>query len=322
MNIEDMLVGSVSVGLHKHDIGDPHRCVELMREQTSAVERAGFDGVTFSEHHLGYPGYFPNPMLAMSFALASTERIWAGPMPTVLALRSPALVIEDLSWLEAAYPNRVVAGFAAGNQIREHETYSGGGSGVARRFESALRIVAGVLRESKGEHVLLADEAVARARGSIPLISAARSRTAVMRAVELGMGLLLSPTISVEATRRYTDQYRSAGGLGACILIRRIWVDGDGSKTDHAPSDHRPGAETWTVSGSAESVSERLGALLEATGADAVNVRIHTPSLNADVVDEQIRRIGSEVLPGLRAKLGGRPKLGQNEGNGGYGTRC
>ncbi len=67
-----------------------------------------------SEHHGGFPNYLPNPLLAATWALDATDRMWAAPCPLLLPLRPVGQVVEDLAWTAQRFPGRVGAGFAAG----------------------------------------------------------------------------------------------------------------------------------------------------------------------------------------------------------------
>ena len=49
--------------------GDANARIDDLLSQARAAEAAGFDGVCVSEHHLGFPGYFPNPLQAVSWIL-------------------------------------------------------------------------------------------------------------------------------------------------------------------------------------------------------------------------------------------------------------
>ena len=42
---------------------------------------------------------------------------------------------------------------------------------------------------------------------------------------------------------------------------------------------------------------------VEAAGGDAVNLRVHLPEVTPDQVEDQIRALGTEVLPRLRPLL-------------------
>ena len=88
--------------------------VEELRAQAALAADAGFDGVMTSEHHGGFPGYLPNPLLAAGWCLEAMPRGWAAPCPLLLPLRATTHVAEDVAWLAARFPGRVGVGVAAG----------------------------------------------------------------------------------------------------------------------------------------------------------------------------------------------------------------
>jgi alkanesulfonate monooxygenase SsuD/methylene tetrahydromethanopterin reductase-like flavin-dependent oxidoreductase (luciferase family) len=105
--------GSIGIGLYLLDLPVTEAVGQLV-SQAVLAEELGFDSATVSEHHGGFAGYLPNPLLAASWILGSTQRIWSGPNPLLLPLRDVAAVAEDLAWLAARFPGRVAAGLAAG----------------------------------------------------------------------------------------------------------------------------------------------------------------------------------------------------------------
>ena len=88
--------GSISASLYIHGLPASQGAAFLVR-QAQIAEDAGFDGVTISEHHAGLFEYVPVPLMGVSWILAATRRIWAGPcplstgtpMPLVAAARTP-----------------------------------------------------------------------------------------------------------------------------------------------------------------------------------------------------------------------------------------
>jgi alkanesulfonate monooxygenase SsuD/methylene tetrahydromethanopterin reductase-like flavin-dependent oxidoreductase (luciferase family) len=260
--------------------------------------------VTFSEHHLDYPGYFPNPLLAATLVLAATSTVWSGAMPTLLTLRPPAIIAEDLAWMWASYPGRVVVAFASGNQAQEQELSPTPEPDLVKKFEGGLATVAGALGNLIRSNQLEGDIAIREARGRIPVLSAARSRTATRRAVRMGMGLLFSPTLSAKKVRQCLDEYRAAGGSGPTVLIRRVWINEGGAPVESGLAEGvKPPDDSWCSSGTSQAVSDELLSLLKETGADAYNLRVHVPGLVQPAVDEQIARVGADVLPVLKRSL-------------------
>src|SRR5205823_10759808 len=59
------------------------------------VDRLGFEGIFFSEHHFG-PSYSPSPNLLIAAIARSTERLRLGTMGMVLPLYQPWRVLEEI----------------------------------------------------------------------------------------------------------------------------------------------------------------------------------------------------------------------------------
>ena len=145
MLFEPLAVGSVSLRLYPHDVTACEQ-LDLIRSQAESAVSAGYDGVMVSEHHANFPGYLPNPIQLAGFLLGSMSGGWAAPCPLLLPMRAYALVAEDLAWLDAAYPGRVGAGFAAGALPVDFELAEVPFSEIIGRFKQALPKVVNALR--------------------------------------------------------------------------------------------------------------------------------------------------------------------------------
>ena len=64
------------------------------------------------------------------------------------------------------------------------------------------------------------------------------------------------------------------------------------------------GRDEMAQSTDAGEVVEHLVAATRAAGADALNLRVHVPGIEPAAAREQIERLGSEVVPRVRAALG------------------
>ena len=298
--------GSVSLRLYPHDLA-PSTVIEEMRAQAALAVDAGFHGVMTSEHHGGFAGYLPNPLQVAGWLLEAMPAGWAAPCPMLLPLRPAALVAEEVAWLAARFPGRVGLGVAAG-ALEQDFTVMGAPMGErATRFAEGIALVAAALR-GEADGVLAGDPAIrACARSPVPVLSAAMSATAVRRAAAYGVGLILDSLTTAERTRELVDEFRAAGGTGPCVLIRKVWVGPPpGDLVDKQVDVYRSysgnkAQATWSdaqlVSGAGASVAERLAADLTATGADALNLRIHVPGVDPRAARDQIQRLGDEVLP-------------------------
>ncbi len=306
--------GSVSLRMYPHAL-PPGEIVAEMMAQARLAEQAGFDGAMTSEHHGGFPGYLPNPLQMAGWLLEATDRAWAAACPLLLPLRHWSHVAEELAWLACRFPGRVGGGFAAGGLARDFEMADLPFEENMARFKAALPRVVGALR-GEAEPPLADDPAiVACARSPVPVVSAAQSPPAARRAARVGIGLLYDSLQTSERMRQISDAHQAAGGAGARILIRRVWIGPPPEERveaqmrfyrSYAPREAQAhwgkGQELVGGDDGAE-VAERLIALLEAGGCDALNLRVHVQGVAPEVVREQIARLGAETLPPLRRFL-------------------
>ncbi|HEV7679610.1 MAG TPA: LLM class flavin-dependent oxidoreductase [Candidatus Dormibacteraeota bacterium] len=302
--------GSISLGLHTHE-ATLDRMVSSLREQARAAETAGFDGVTLSEHHAGFPGYVPNPLQWSAILLGELDHAWAAPCPTLLPLRPAAGLVEDLAWLAAAFPGRVGAGFAVGYHEQDFSVMDSDFSTRAQRHWAALPGVVAALTGHAGG-ALGADPAVAAlAAAPVPVVSGAGGPVGARRAAAAGAGLLITSLTDAQHARELVDAYRRAGGRGPCMLIRRVWVGRPpGTLEAQVAQYQRAGSNpSWLLqtgedpllSGEPDGIVRRVDADLRESGADALNIRVHLPRAAPEQVLEQIAGLGREVLQPLRA---------------------
>lgn len=310
--------GTVALGLHPSS-GDAPQVVDVLVSQAVAAEAAGFDGVTMSEHHGGFPTYLPVPTMMAARLLGATATLWAAPCPSILPLRHPASVVEDLAWLAAAYPSRVGAGFVPGYQRRDFEAY-----GMAERFDTRLADFAGALgwvTSALSGHVdglLAGDPAISALRERpVPVLVGTGGRRGVERAARAGAGLLVTSQTTAEGARSLVGVYRQAGGTGPCVLVRRAWVGRPPASMAHQLASyvaqdtggvlpHRS-LDEMVLSGEPEAIAQQLADDCEHSGVDGLNLRIFAPDAPAVTLFEQITAVGGEVLPTVRRRLGWRP---------------
>ncbi|OWY60086.1 hypothetical protein B7486_71090, partial [cyanobacterium TDX16] len=219
----------------------------------------------------------------------------------------------------ARFPGRVGLGVAAGALPLDFEVMGVPMDGLTPRFVEAFELVAGLLTgtaEGPVAEALADDPALAAcAQAPVPMLSAAMGQTAVRRAAGLGAGILLDSLSATERCAELITGYRAAGGTQACCLIRRAWVGElpgeDFAKQVEVYRSYSAGAaqEHWqdgdvagaSASTDASHVVAELAAAVRATGADALNLRVHVPGVGPEQAREQIARLGDEVIPALRA---------------------
>jgi alkanesulfonate monooxygenase SsuD/methylene tetrahydromethanopterin reductase-like flavin-dependent oxidoreductase (luciferase family) len=244
------------------------------------------------------------------------EQGWAAACPLLLPLRPVALVAEEVAWLAAHFPDRVGVGVAAGALPADFEIMDTDLDDLASRFDAGLQRLARALHFGDAGGPLANDPAVAAcAMRPVPMVSAASSATGARRAARNRAGILLDSLTTPVRARELTDAYRAAGGAEPCILIRRAWVGEPWrARVDAQVDVYRSYAGTAAIEHWGEDELQAgldpdavVGGLLDAlreSGCDALNIRLHVPGVPAEVVREQIVRIGDDVLPGIRAGLG------------------
>jgi len=299
--------GSVSLRLYPHNELPAGEVVDELRLQARLGEQAGFAGLMVSEHHGGFAGYLPNPVQTAGFLLAATEHVWVAPCPLLLPLRPAALVVEELAWLAAAYPDRVGLGVAAGALPLDFEIVGLDVADAGTRFKAEL---AGVVAMLRGDDLgdLAGDPALRRcAEHPVPVLSAAASPVAARRAATVGAGILLDSMGAIERQRALCDAFLEAGGTGPRVAIRRVWL-GDPPEAALAAQralyeSYSPGTaqQHWASSNTIVdtdpvALAERVVESLRATGTDTLNLRVHMNGVPAAEIRDQITRLG-EVLP-------------------------
>jgi alkanesulfonate monooxygenase SsuD/methylene tetrahydromethanopterin reductase-like flavin-dependent oxidoreductase (luciferase family) len=295
--------------------------VSELRAEARLAEEAGFDGCMVSEHHGGFANYLPNPLLAATWLLDATDRLWAAPCPTLLPLRPVTQLVEDLAWTHHRFPGRVGVGVGAGSIPVDFEMAGVPVEEMFPRYRAALVALADALA-GRATGPLAADPGVAGlGAGTIPIVAGVQTTRTTERAARLGMGVLYNSLQTTQAVREQTDAYVAAGGAGPRILIRRLWVGAPPAANLEVQMErYRAAAMTgeatarimdrWgkgdnEIAGShGDEVAEELYDTMVQAGCDALNVRVFLAGLTAAEVHDQLARHGAETLPRLRTLLG------------------
>jgi alkanesulfonate monooxygenase SsuD/methylene tetrahydromethanopterin reductase-like flavin-dependent oxidoreductase (luciferase family) len=288
--------GSISLGIHAHDLGAKEQVEDLL-EQAALAEEVGFDGVTVSEHHAGFSTYLPNPLLVLSWLLERLERAWVGACPMLLSARPAAHVCEDLAWLAARHPGRLGAAFAPGYVERDFAAAGHGFGGRRERHWRELPVVVAALA-GRPPAELAGDRALAAcAADPVPVLSTAETARAAARAGAAGAGILLGAYNSAAGARALFEAYTAAGGAGPRVLIRRAHVGPlsaearDGLASLYASAGATEGAAL--LAGDASTVAAGLAGEYGASGATALNLRVNVLGIGPAETRQQIRALGA-----------------------------
>ena len=308
--------GSVSIRLYPHNELPADAIVRELCAQAVVALDNGFDGVMTSEHHGGFAGYMAQPLQMASFILEESATGWAAAAPLLLPLRATALVAEEVAWLQARHRGRVGLGVAAGALPLDFEAAVVRQAGTVDAFKAELpRLVAMLRGEELGD--LDGDPALLACRQTpVPVLSAAVSVVAAVRAARCGAGILMEGMSTPDKLARLTRAFGEAGGTGARVLIRRVWL---GRVQSRLVEDQRAvydsyaggsfGADQTIASDEPDELAERLAATVRQAGADALNLRVQLPGMSPDQVREQIEQIGSAVVPSLKEALASSASL-------------
>jgi alkanesulfonate monooxygenase SsuD/methylene tetrahydromethanopterin reductase-like flavin-dependent oxidoreductase (luciferase family) len=303
--------GSVAVLLSPHDAPVTQVVAEMLHD-ARLVDREGFDGFLISEHHAGMPGYIPNPLQFVGWALAETQHAWGAPCPLLLPLRPTGVVAEEAAWLAVRFPTRVAIGVAVGAAPADFEIAGVPFEERSPRYRAALgQLVRALSGAATG--VLADDGAVRHCRDHpVPVVSATTTKLGVRLAAKAGAGIMLDGLSPLSWSVELADTYRAAGGHGPIVLSRRAWL-GEAPTSAAADDVQRyqsftPGAthqriaavDSMVVHRDAGELADLLIAARDATHADCLSLRLNLPGIGPAAVRDQIVRIGAEILPRLR----------------------
>jgi len=105
-----------------------------------ALDRLGYDGVAFNEHHTSPYGLMNSPNLLAASAAQRTKRLRLLMYGNLLPLHDPLRLAEELAMLDCLSNGRIVSGFARGIP-REHNVYRVPLADSRARFEEAWEII-------------------------------------------------------------------------------------------------------------------------------------------------------------------------------------
>ena len=122
---------------------EPRVAVDTYAEHLTAweaMDRLGYDGVGFNEHHTSPYGLMNSPNLMAASAAQRTKRIKLLIYGNLLPLHEPLRLAEELAMLDCLSNGRIVSGFARGIP-REYNVYRVPLSESRDRFEEAWEII-------------------------------------------------------------------------------------------------------------------------------------------------------------------------------------
>lgn len=315
---------------------EPSLFARQQLELARLADAAGIDSLWVTEHHFAEDGYCPAPLVALGSLAAATERVQLGTWVLLLGLRHPVQVAEEACLVDNLSGGRVVLGAGAGYRAAEFA-----GLGVDRRLlgglmDEKLEVLLRALRQPgpfdfHGRHLDLSGVAVSpRPLGPLPVLVGSTTAAADARAVRLGAdGLAVRPT-----GERYQALLASCGAAGRDPSTLRfgmyayIHIADDRDAGWELAGRHvaygRGEVEGWfrssgvqifkrrlresVIVGPPALVASRLAARLRRNPAaipEHLILHLIHPGLPHDACRAQVERLGSEVIPLLRAEMEG-----------------
>ena len=122
---------------------DPDVAVRTYAEHLAAweeMERLGYDGVGFNEHHTSPYGLMNSPNIMAAAAAQRTTKLKLLIYGNLLPLHDPLRLAEELAMLDCLSNGRIVSGFARGIP-REHNVYKVALRDSRARFEEAWEVI-------------------------------------------------------------------------------------------------------------------------------------------------------------------------------------
>lgn len=109
-------------------------------EAWEELDRLGYDGVGFNEHHCSPYGLMNSPNLMAAAAAQRTKRLQLLIYGNLLPLHEPLRLAEELAMLDCLSNGRLISGFARGIP-REYQVHNVPMAESRARFEEAFEIV-------------------------------------------------------------------------------------------------------------------------------------------------------------------------------------
>jgi alkanesulfonate monooxygenase SsuD/methylene tetrahydromethanopterin reductase-like flavin-dependent oxidoreductase (luciferase family) len=116
------------------------RTYEEHLDAWEALDRLGYDGVGFNEHHCSPYGLMNSPNLMAASAAQRTKRLKLLIYGNLLPLHEPLRLAEELAMIDCLSQGRLISGFARGIP-REYQVHNVSLADSRARFEEAYDII-------------------------------------------------------------------------------------------------------------------------------------------------------------------------------------
>lgn len=208
-------------------------------DECQFVERAGFDGVFFGQHHQaqrlpGRPVFqdrIVGNLLLCAAVAARTERVDIGTAIHILPLSNPVQVAEDTAAIDIVSGGRFIFGVGIGYQPRDFDAFGIPIAQRVSRFEEGLEILRRAWTEDTfsfvGKRFTLRNVSITPKpvqKPHPPLWVGPWSLEGAKRAARQGTGFISDPIHSTPALKQMVDVYRdlaTARGVKPYVAVMR-----------------------------------------------------------------------------------------------------
>ena len=230
------MLGPVKFGVHLPQSG-PAASALAIEQVALQAEELGFDDVWVSDHVIlpedaAYPpsSYILEPLVALTWAAATTRSIGLGTTVLVLPLRPPVLLAKMLASLDLMSNGRLIVGAASGWLKQEFDALGVPFAERGARSNEAIALLRQCWRDDPIDFqaevtgaTLVAMRAKPQPQREIPIWVGGHSEPAFRRAVALGNGwhgAFQSPEKTAPMTRRLR---RDRPELSFTLSMRASW---------------------------------------------------------------------------------------------------
>jgi alkanesulfonate monooxygenase SsuD/methylene tetrahydromethanopterin reductase-like flavin-dependent oxidoreductase (luciferase family) len=192
-------------------------------EEIVLAEQVGLDSAFISEHHFLENGFFPSPLIALSFVAARTNKIKFGPGVMLLPLYDPVHVAEDCAVLDIISGGRLILGVGQGYRQEEFDAFGVDINDRSARIREGVTLIRKLWTEPsvnfsgkqfQAKDLPLNPKPVQKP--APPIWVAAKKRHAVQLAAEVGDGWFadpITPLSIVEKNKVHWDNTLRAKGV-------------------------------------------------------------------------------------------------------------
>lgn len=191
-------------------------------EEVVLAEQVGLDSAFISEHHFLENGFFPSPLVSLSFLAARTSKIKFGPGVLLLPLYDPVHVAEDCAVLDIISGGRLILGVGQGYRPEEFDAFGVNLVDRSARVREGVTLIRRLWTEPKvtfrgtqfqTNELPLSPQPVQKP--APPIWVAAKKRHAVQMAAEVGDGWFADPITPLPIVQRnkahWENTLRAAG---------------------------------------------------------------------------------------------------------------